>query len=110
MKIETVSFKDDMLEIVVTVHTSTGVDEMRRHRVRYEQSQIDEADPDRRLLRLATYPDLISCAKIEVNGVVTVPDFEAFANFDGAFMNEWEAAVYRINPHWSGTDEKKVTT
>ena len=92
-------------ENTVTVHEANGVMGMRRHRVRYEQSQVKDDDPDSRLLRLTSYPDMVACAD-------RVIPFDEFAALPDAFLSQWEAATYELNPHWSdvGSSEKKATT
>jgi hypothetical protein len=91
--------------LCVTVSPANGIMGMRRHRVRYEQSRIEDNDPDSRLLRLTTYPDMIACADIQ-------PDFATFAAMPDVFLAQWEAACYELNPHWLdvGAGEKKATT
>ena len=92
-------------ENTVTVYPATGVMGMRRHRIRYEQSKIEDADQDSRLLRLTSYPDMVACAD-------RVIPFDEFASLPDAFLAQWEAATYELNPHWSDVsgNEKKVTT
>lgn len=92
-------------EHTVTVRPADGIAGMRRHRIRYEQSQIKDDDPDSRLLRLTTYPDMVACAD-------EVVPFALFAALPDAFLSQWEAACYELNPHWldAGVGEKKATT
>lgn len=89
----------------VTVRAADGIAGMRRHRIRYEQSRIEDKDPDSRLLRLTTYPDMVACAEGDV-----MP-FALFAALPDAFLSQWESACYELNPHWldAGAGEKKVT-
>jgi len=90
-------------EHTVTVYPATGIMGMRRHRLRYEQSKIEDSDPDSRLLRLTSYPDLVACSD-------RVMPFDEFAAMPDAFLVEWEAAVQELNPHWFETVEKKAMT
>lgn len=91
-------------ENTVTVYPANGVMGMRRHRIRWEQSKIDDSDPDSRLLRLTSYPDMVACAD-------RVIPFDEFAALPDAFLGQWEAACYELNPHWldAGAGEKKAT-
>ena len=66
-------------EHTVTVRPADGIAGMRRHRIRYEQSQIKDDDPDSRLLRLTTYPDMVACAD-------QVMPFALFAALPDAFL------------------------
>lgn len=90
--------------LTVTVSPANGVMGMRRHRIRYEQSKIEDPDQDSRLLRLTSYPDMSACAD-------RVIPFDEFAALPDAFLSQWEAATYELNPHWSdvGAGEKKAT-
>lgn len=90
--------------LTVTLYPANGVMGMRRHRIRYEQSKIEDADQDSRLLRLTSYPDMVACAD-------RVMAFDEFAALPDAFLAKWEAATYELNPHWSdvGPTEKKAT-
>jgi hypothetical protein len=92
-------------DLSVTVYPANGIMGMRRHRIRYEQSRIEDADPDSRLLRLTSYPDMVACAD-------RVIPFAEFAALPDAFLVQWETATYQLNPHWSdvGAGEKKATT
>jgi len=91
--------------ITVTVHSANGIMGMRRHRLRYEQSKIEDTDQDSRLLRLTSYPDLVACTTLPM-------EFDEFAALPDAFLLEWEAAARELNPHWFdvGAGEKKATT
>jgi hypothetical protein len=109
MKSVTLEHSDGDRKIVVCVSTSTGITEMRRHRIRFEQSKIEEPDRDRWLLRTGLYPDLIAAAKITIDDKPVELAFDDFAELDGAFSTRWESAVFELNPHWAGVEEKKAT-
>lgn len=109
MKSITLEHSDGDRKIVVCVSTSTGVTEMRRHRIRYEQSKLEDSDPDSRLLRVSLYPDLVATAKVTLDDKPVELSYEDFAQMDGAFLAKWENAVIELNPHWAGAEEKKAT-
>jgi hypothetical protein len=110
VRTETVEFHSDDLNIVATVRSTTGLDEMRRHRIQFEQSKIEDSDPDRKLLRQVAYPDVLSCVKFRINDVEAVPTLEQYAEWPGVFTFELEHMIYTVNPHWAGMPEKKATT
>ena len=99
-------------EHVVTVSEATVLAGMRRGRLRLEARNIarGEGDVDRALLRYV-YADLIAGATTGEGFETWPPDFEEFIQLPEAFVAEWEAAVYELNPHWRAqpatADEKK---
>lgn len=105
-----IEYERDDLKAVVTVYPATALIGLRRTRISTQQAAIDEPDADRRLLRCALYPDLIACARVEIDGTETALDFDSFAALPEPLVIEWERAVYEVNPHWlvKAADEKKA--
>ena len=104
-----IEYERDGLKAVIKVYPSTALIGLRRTRIGAQQAAIDEPDADRRLLRCALYPDLIACARVEINGTETALDFDSFAELPEPLVIEWERATYEVNSHWllKRTDEKK---
>lgn len=93
---------------------------MMRTRLRSQAAEYKDDDPDLRLLRLFTYPDVMA-------GTVSImfdpdaepeqidrwqqiievwpPPFEQFARLPEPLGIAWENAVYRCNPHWLPGEE-----
>ena len=92
-------------QLSVTVRAADGIAGMRRQRVLYEQSRVEDSDQDSRLLRVMVYPDLIACSDSSLS-------FVEFAALPDEFIEKWKSACYELNPHWldAGVGEKKVTT
>lgn len=111
LRTEVVEYRENELEVRLTVSEATTLIGLRRTRLKVDQSKIEEGDPDRALLRVFTYPDLVAPV-VETSGLDWPLDFESFAGLPEQLVILWEAAVYRLNPHWlpAGGDpqEKKV--
>jgi len=85
--------------ITLTVSAATVLIGMRRTRLQVEGRSAEETDPDRTLLRLYTYPDLVA-ATVEAQGIPWPLSFEDFLELPDRLAAQWENAVYALNPHW----------
>lgn len=83
---------------------------MKRARLKVEGDRARDTDPDRLILRLLVYPDLVAPV-IEHEGFAEWPiSFEDFLALPEQVVIPWEDAVYRLNPHWrpdNQTSEEK---
>jgi hypothetical protein len=92
-------------EIRVVVSEATALIGMKRTRLKLEAERAGEVDPDRHLLRMLTYPDLMA-ATVQAEGIEWPLEFETFLGLDDRLVGRWEEAVYGLNPHWlPGYDE-----
>jgi hypothetical protein len=65
-----------------------------------------EQDEARQMVRMITYPDCMA-GTVGYEGMEP-PDFETFLALPAAIVNPWVAAVYELNPSWSGkSDDSK---
>lgn len=98
-------------DIKLTVSQATVLIGMKRTRLKLEAQQAEETDPDRHILRLLTFPDVIS-ATVQAEGLEWPLDFETFLGLPDSLEGKWEEAVYDLNPHWlpgyDETAEKKL--
>lgn len=120
MKTEEFVYEDDYLDVTVVVSEATVLHGIKRTRLRLEGRESEGDDPDRRLLALFTYPDLLAATEsvegeLHRDGGEPFPwplGFETFLRLPDRFISEWEKAVYRLNPHWiagaGDGDEKKA--
>lgn len=83
----------------ITVAPATVLIGMRRTRLQVEGRSAEESDPDRALLHLYTYPDLIA-ATVEAEGIPWPISFDDFLTLPDQLAAQWENAVYELNPHW----------
>lgn len=97
-------------KITVVVRAANGLRGVRRHRLRYEQSLIDEPDHDLRLMRLLHYPDMTAAADVCINDQPVHLTFEEFIALPDELFERWDEATADLNPHWYEKREKKVTT
>ncbi len=95
--------------IRITTAPATVLAGMRRARLQEAGRRAAEDDPDRLILRVIVYPDLLAgSAQIEVGppdgelapAAAGWPDFETFLDFPDGLAGAWERAVYDDNPHW----------
>lgn len=109
MKTKLIEFDNGDVQARIEVGEATVLMGARRSRLRFEAD--GENDPDRKLVRLFVYPDLIAAAKaINVSGIDGVPTFDQFLQLPEALVAQWESATFDLNPHWlpSEPDEKKA--
>lgn len=94
----------------VVVGTASALMGMHRSRIREEgRKEIEsETDVDRKILRIYTYPDLVS-ATVEAEGIPWPLDFETFLGLPDQLVAAWEGAVYALNPHWLPKAAEQVT-
>ncbi|MGQ9491726.1 MAG: hypothetical protein ACUVS6_13720 [Anaerolineae bacterium] len=99
---ETVTYHD----IQITVSEATVLQGTRRGVLRGEALRLNVEDepPERWLLRVITYPDLVA-ATVEVRGIPWPLEFADFCGLPERLVNDWSEAVYRLNPHWRPTTE-----
>lgn len=113
MRTEVVTYQDDDLVVELTVSQATILIGLTRTRLKVEQSKVEEDNPDRRILRMVTYADLMACT-VEAQGFDTWPiSFDEFAELPEQLAIVWEDIVYRLNPHWlpgANAPEKKAPT
>jgi len=89
----------------LTVSEATALIGMKRTRLKIEADRAGETDPDRHILRLLTFPDVVA-ATVQVEGLEWPLDFETFVALPDRLVAKWEEAVYGLNPHWlPGYDE-----
>jgi hypothetical protein len=62
-----------------------------------------EQDEARQMVRMITYPDCMA-GTVGYEGM-DPPDFETFLSLPAAIVNPWVAAVYDLNPSWSGKSD-----
>jgi hypothetical protein len=92
-------------DIKLTVSEATALIGMKRTRLKLEAERAAETDPDRHLLRMLTFPDVVS-ATVQAEGLEWPLDFETFVALPDQLVAKWEEAVYGLNPHWlPGYDE-----
>lgn len=111
IQVEVVEYQDENQSVTLTVSEATVLIGLKRTRLKLEQDKIEEPDPDRRLLRVITYPDLMA-ATVEADGFKAWPvTFDEFIELPEPLAIHWEEAVYRLNPHWlpPRTQEKKAS-
>lgn len=108
MDSQTIEYEGHGLTARIVVTAATVLQGAKRTRLRFEGD--GEKDPDRRLVRLFVYPDLIASARsIEISGIEAL-DFDQFLQLPEDLVRQWEDATFTLNPHWlppSETDEKK---
>ncbi|MCB0207708.1 MAG: hypothetical protein KDJ52_00170 [Anaerolineae bacterium] len=115
MATEIITYKNNDLDIRLTVSSATVLAGMKRTRLRMTGDKLEkervergeEHDLDRLILRVSIYPDLIA-ATTEAEGLPWPLDFETFLTLPEPFWAMWEEVVYRLNPHWLPTEEKKI--
>lgn len=94
-------FDDGAVAAELVIHAATALIGARRVRLRVAAQAAGETDPDRGLLRLYTFPDLIAPATGTVAGVaVAALDFETFIGLPEQLLIAWEQTVYDLNAHW----------
>ena len=129
MNTKVIEYEDENMTAHIVVSEATVLIGMKRTRIRLEAEPEKEEDPDKRLLRLFTYPDLAAAAteimltpaaatdgeKPDEVFISPSPplDFETFLALPEQLVSAWEQAVYALNPHWlPGNDsatKKKAT-
>lgn len=86
-------------DMTVTVRAATVRQGMERTRLRLEGRKVEQPDMGLTILRLFTYPDLVS-ATVSAQGLPWPLTFEQFLDLPDALVGPWERAVYALNPHW----------
>lgn len=120
MKTETVTYKDDDLDVKLAVSEATVLVGMKRTRLKMAGDKLEKEraekegnhDLDRLILRVTIYPDLVA-ATTQVKGLPWPLDFETFLTLPEPLWAVWEEAVYKLNPHWvpktdDDSEEKKT--
>ena len=112
MRTEVVEYENDGHLGRFTVAEATVLIGIKRSRLRVEGERAMEEDPDRRILRIYTYPD-VCAAVVDAGGLPWPPDFETFLGFPDGLDAKLEEAIYRLNPHWlpekpEGTEDPKA--
>lgn len=115
MKTQTIEYQDEHLTARITLSEATVLIGMKRTRLRLEAEPDKEADPDKRILRLFTYPDLLAATTeitlIPADGegkYICPPDFDTFILLPEELATAWEQATYALNPHWLPGSEKEA--
>lgn len=91
--------------IKLVVSEATALIGMKRTRLKLEGERAKEADPDRHILRMLTFPDVVA-ATVQAEGMEWPLDFETFVGLPDQVVGKWEEAVYGLNSHWlPGYDE-----
>ncbi|HUX16631.1 MAG TPA: hypothetical protein VMW52_09180 [Phycisphaerae bacterium] len=116
---KTVSYHDEEIDVRLTIARADIRAGMRRTRLQLDADAHDKGkkarneDPDVRLLRRFTYPDLMA-ATVEASGIPWPLGFEDYLALPERLGLAWEQAVYELNPHWlppaseeTASDEKK---
>lgn len=109
---EIVEYSRNGLDISLTISEATILIGMKRARLRVEGARVEDEDPDIHLARSFYYPDLVAPV-VDSVGIDWPPDFETFIELPDDLAAQWEAAVYRLNPHWRAApldeaEEKKA--
>lgn len=111
MATETITYKDDNLDVTLVVSSATVLVGMKRTRLKMAGAELEKVpgddkdkdkkspDLDRYILRVSIYPDLVA-ATTEAEGLPWPLDFEDFLTLPEQLWAAWERAVYRLNPHW----------
>lgn len=84
-------------EVVITVAQATLEMGLRRAQLRREEPAT--VDRGRRIWQELTWPDL-AAATVAVKGLAWPLDDDQVWALDDDLLSEWEATVYRLNPHW----------
>lgn len=100
MEVKEISFSKNGKKLhKVVVGEETAVMRMRRSSKQAAQVNVEEPDPDVRLLRLVIYPDCF--ASVVDWGTFKVPiTFDKFSQLPGQFVDEWVEAAWELNPQW----------
>lgn len=119
-----IEYTENGQTISLTVVRATGKIGMARSIMTFKAYEANKNEPDEalRVLRSSMYPSLIAPV-IASSGQITVYDpaaeggervvdigkwpisFEDFASLPDGLLVEWEAQVYRLNPHWNPAGE-----
>lgn len=110
MKEETIEYKNDKLNVVLTVRQATVMDGMNRS-VLLAKMYGDTPDIDslsdverlRRMLLVRTYPACLAVTSVINRGedaILMDMTPEQFLTLPDALVMQWEDAVFRLNPHW----------
>jgi hypothetical protein len=97
----TVEFTLDGKPVKLTIERATALNGMRRSILQYKgiEQMKDIDDEALRTLRLISYSDLV--AAVTVWEGISEMTFEQFIGIPDTVMQEWESAVYTVNPHWN---------
>ena len=114
-----VTYQDDDIDVRLVIARADIRAGMRRTRLQLDADAHDKGkkarrdDPDVRLLRRFTYPDLMA-ATVEASGIPWPLAFEDYLALPERLGLAWEQAVYELNPHWlppaseeAASEEKK---
>lgn len=111
----TLTFEIDEKKVALTVCRATARIGMQRYLLASKGNTENETETDEalKILRLVVYPNCIA-ATTSVEGIEWPMSFETFANeIPEDVIDEWVAAVNKLNPHWVGegvvdaADDKK---
>lgn len=97
-------------EVTITVREATALDGMRRQILRGNAIKAADTDEALAIMRLIAFPDL-TCCLVESSGLPEPLTFEAFCDLPNVLVDEWNAAVYTLNPSFLGIqpDPKKAS-
>ncbi len=104
LKEGTVVYEKGEIRIELLVGEASVLMGMRRTRLRMEGRRAEEEDPDRALLRVFSYPDMLAATKT-AEGIPWPLGFEEFLALPEGLLVMWEEAVYELNPNWLITDQ-----
>jgi len=98
-------------DVKITVTEASILIGMKRGRMKAEALNKPDPNPDRQILAVVTYPDMI--APVTLIEGMELPTFDEFLALPESLIDQWGAAVYALNPHWlpqtDGELEKKVS-
>lgn len=116
MRTEQLPYSDEHITASLAISEANVLIGTRRARLKYQASQEIEPDPDKAILRLFTYPDLIAATSgtitLDGNEIAVAPvkvnfdeppyglSFETFLTLPDKLVSDWENLVYQLNAHW----------
>lgn len=101
MQTREIKYDDGVVTADLTVQAATTLIGARRGRLIAQGQQSGETDPDRLLLLLYSYPDLLAPTTGTINGAsVAGLTFDAFLALPEQLVDAWGRAVYELNGHW----------
>jgi len=110
-----VTYQDEEIDVRLTITRADIRAGMRRTRLQLDADahgkgkKARSEDPDVRLLRRFTYPDLMA-ATVEASGIPWPLAFDDYLALPERLGLAWEQAVYELNPHWlSPASEEAVS-
>lgn len=83
----------------VRVSVAQATLEMGLRRAQLRREELGPVAPERRIWQELTWPDL-AVATVAAEGLAWPLDDDQVWALDDDLLTEWEAAIYRLNPHW----------